>query len=137
MLLPYVFVEWPAGIIADRWLGEKELLIAGFVVTAVPTFLLFFFHSPNIILWGGVLFVTRIGTALIESMTETYFFKHVDGRDTHLISFFRMLRPLAYVIGPLVATLVLAFLPLPYLWLVLGTIMLLGIFHASRLVDTR
>lgn len=137
MLVPYILIEWPAGIIADNWIGEKELLFAGFVITALATAALVLIDTPSILLWGSVLFFTRVGAALIESMTETYFFKHIDGDDTDMLAFFRILRPLAYTIAPLVATGVLILTGPQTMWLVLATIMLYGTIHAYRLHDTR
>jgi MFS family permease len=137
MLMPYVLLEWPAGMLADSWLGEKELLAAGFIITAVSTGILYVLAVPSIALWAAVLFVTRVGTALIESMTETYFFKHVDGDDTDMIGVFRMLRPLAYMVGPLAATLLLYFVSLQILWLILAFVMLYGLVHVWAIVDTR
>jgi len=137
MLLPYVLLEWPAGMIADCCLGEKELLAIGIIITSLSTAVLFFLSVPSIALWGIVLFMTRVGTALMESMTETYFFKHVDGDDTDMIGFFRMLRPLAYMLGPLTATILLYFISLELLWLILAGIMLYGLVHVKAIVDTR
>ena len=137
MLLPYILIEWPAGMLADSWLGEKELLAAGFVITALSTAAMVFLEAPSIFLWGVVLFVTRVGTALIESMTETYFFIHVDGDDTDMMSLFRMLRPMAYVLGPLTATAILAFTSLTNLWLILAVVMCYGLVHVRAIVDTR
>ena len=137
MLVPYLLLEVPAGIIADRWLGEKELLFTGFVITAFSTAFLFFLHSESVLVWGGALFATRVGVALIEIMTETYFFKQIDGNDTSILSIFHMLRPLAYAVGPFTAGLFLLVFDIQYLWLVLGGLMLVGVFHSYALVDTR
>jgi len=137
MLVPYILIEWPAGMLADGLFGEKELLVLGFVLTATATASLSFITAPSVMLWGSVLFVTRMGTALIESMTETYFFKHVDGDDIDMIGFFRMLRPLAFFLGPLVATLTLLVVSMQDLWLVLALIMTLGLVHTYKLVDTK
>lgn len=137
MIIPYVLIEFPAGIIADRWLGEKELLFGGFVITSVSTMALFFLDSTNVLAWGGILFVTRIGAALIESMSETYFFKQIDGDDTSILSIFRMLQPLAYIIGPLSASILLMYIDIQYLWVLLAGIMLVGIWNALALVDTK
>ncbi len=136
MLLPYVFVELPAGIIADQFIGEKELLIAGFLITAGATFFTLTLHAPNIALWCTVLFVSRIGAALIESMTETYFFKKVNGAEADMVSFFRMLRPLAYGLGPLVGTIILFYTSFITLWAVLGVAMLFGALWIIPLKDT-
>lgn len=137
MLLPYVLIELPAGIAADRWWGEKELLGAGFVITSFATVATAFVGSPILWLWAALLFVTRIGTALMEIMTESYFFKHVQGADADTIGFFRMLRPFAYMVGPLMASLVLLAFPLSILWLLLGAATLYGVVHAVMLVDTK
>ncbi|MBP9749320.1 MAG: MFS transporter [Candidatus Pacebacteria bacterium] len=137
MLLPYVFVELPAGIVADSWLGEKELLLAGFLLVISGTIGMYFLTTPSIALWGGVLFLSRIGLALIESMTETYFFKKIQSRDTDLLALFRILRPLAYTVGPVIATGVLMLTDIRHLWLVLAGIMLIGVYHGMRLKDTK
>ncbi len=137
MLLPYVFVELPAGIAADKWFGEKELLIAGFLIVILGSVGMYLIETPSIILWGGVLFISRIGLALIESMTETYFFKMIRGDDTDLLALFRILRPLAYTVGPIIATVVLTQTDLRHLWLVLGAVMFFGVAQAARLTDTK
>lgn len=137
MLLPYVFVELPAGIMADSWLGEKELLLTGFVFVIIGSIGMYLIETPSIALWGGVLFFSRIGLALIESMTETYFFKKIRSNDTDLLALFRILRPLAYTVGPVIATLILTQTDLRHLWLVLGAAMSIGVVQAARLTDTR
>ncbi len=142
MLVPYVLIEYPAGKIADKLLGEKELMATGFIIASVSTATLFWLDSTSMWVWAGVLMVTRVGTALIESMTETYFFKQIDGDDTSILSIFRMLRPLAYSLGPAIAGALLAItypttLSLQHLWLILAAIMLVGVIHPLRLQDTR
>ena len=137
MLIPYVFIEYPAGIIADKWLGEKELLVLGFVITSLATFLLFFVTTKSILLWGFVLLATRTGTAFIESMSETYFFKQIDGDDVNILSVFRMLRPLSYILGPLFASAFLVYTDIQHLWIILSAIMLIGIFNSMSITDTK
>jgi nitrate/nitrite transporter NarK len=137
MLIPYLLVEWPAGVLADRWLGEKELLLCGFFITASATLAMMYISSHNLLLWSIVLGLTRVGTALIEAMSETYFFKKVHAAEADLMSFFRMLRPLAFIVGPITATLTLHYLSLTYLWGVLAALMLTGVIHAAALIDTR
>jgi len=140
MIIPYILIEYPAGIIADKYLGEKELLILGYIITGCSTIAIFFLDSKSLFVWGALLFVTRIGCAFIESMTESYFFKQIGGDDTSILSIFRMLRPLAYTVGPFSAGILLYFLGdngLSYLWPILGCFMFFGIFHAASLNDTR
>jgi hypothetical protein len=80
--------------------------------------------------------VTRVGSALIESMTETYFFKKVNAEDASVLSIFRMLHSLAYIIGPLSAGILLLFIDIKFLWLILSGIVLLGVWNALALKDT-
>ena len=137
MLLPFIIFEIPAGRIADKWWGEKELLASGFIITALFTMVIPFISIPSFIIWTIILFATRIGASLIEITTESYFFKHVQGDDADIISFFRLTRPFAYIIGPIVAIIALQFLPFQYIFLVLGIIMLFGLKYAFALKDTR
>jgi MFS family permease len=138
MLLPFIFLQFPLGEIADQRFGEKEILILGFVVTAISTASLSFLSAESsILIWATVLFVTRIGAAAIEIMTETYFFKQIEASDMALISFFRHTRPLSFVIGTASASFFLAFADVKYLWLTLGIIMLSGIYFTLKIEDTR
>lgn len=137
MLLPFVLLEIPAGKMADRWCGEKELLSTGFIITALFTMIIPFISVPSFILWAGILFATRIGASIIEISTESYFFKHVKGDDADIISFFRMTRPIAYIIGPITAIIALYFLPFQYIFLILGIIMFFGLKYSLKLKDTR
>ena len=137
VLIPFALFELPAGKIADRYLGEKELLALGFFIAAVFTGFLSLIETNNFVFWATVLFTIRIGVSLIEIMTESYFFKHVSGEDNNTISFFRMMRPAAYIVGPIIATISLSVLDFKYIWLVLGFILLYGLRYAFAIQDTR
>lgn len=137
MLIPFILIEIPAGIIADKYLGEKELLLVGF---ATITCALFLFHSittPTIWLWAAVLFGSRVGAALIESMRETYFFKIIDVKDVDYINLFRTAGPLGYILGASIAIITLMFLPLQYLFLIIAILMLSSFFFVFSLKDTK
>lgn len=137
MLLPFVLFGRPLGELADRYLGEKELLIAGFVITAGFTASLSLVTTSAIIVWGALLFGTRTGATMIQVMTEGYFFKHVESYDTDAISVLRMIRPASYIVGPLLASLMLALAPFEYIFLAIAVALLSGIFIAWPIVDTR
>lgn len=135
-LLPFILFEFALGKIADTRLGEKELLIAGFLIGAASVAIIPFVSTGHALVWAGVLFLTRIGAAFIESMSETYFFKKIDASDAHLIGYFRNLRPLAYIFGPLLASFFLFFVPFQYIFLALSAILLTGIIAAMGIKDT-
>ena len=137
MLVPFLLLEAPLGRLADKVLGEKELLIAGFLVMALATGTMYFFTAPSFALWAALLFTTRVGAAMVEVMTETYFFKKVSAGDANIVGLNRTVRPFAGMLGPLAATALLAFISLPSLFLSLGVFMLLGVPLAAMLKDTR
>jgi MFS family permease len=136
MLLPYVLLELPLGRLADKRWGEKEMLSIGIIIMALSTALLSFVTGPTIWLWAAILFLTRVGASLVEIANETYFFKKVNSSDTHLISLFRMARPLGYAVGPAVATLLLLLADIRFLFLFLGVLILFGLRYSLRLEDT-
>jgi MFS family permease len=139
MLLPFVFVQLPLGRLADTRFGEKEILSIGFIIMAIATASIAFVDSTLWWVFAGILFVTRIGAATVEIMCDTYFFKKVDSQDTGVISFFRLCGPLAYVLGPLAATIVLNLFNLDakYLFLILGIGMLGGLDFSLKIRDTK
>jgi MFS family permease len=137
MLIPFILFEIPAGLIADKYLGEKEILITGFTILTLSLFLFYYIKVPTVWLWALVFFVSRTGASLIEAMRETYFFKIVDVEDVNYINLFRLTGPLAYIIGPGLAILTLRFLPLNYLFLVIAVIILSGFYFVASLKDTK
>lgn len=136
MLLPFVIFEIPVGWLADKKMGEKELMIAGFVIIAVVTGLLSIPKEANFVLWATLLFFTRVGASIVEITAESYFFKHVTSKDSDLISAFRMTAPLARIIAPIVATGLLLLMPLGSIFWILGLIVFLGSFAAFHIKDT-
>lgn len=136
MLLPFIILQIPLGWIADKKLGEKEMLVAGFAITALTTGVLTFISSTSALLWGLALFGTRIGASVVEIMNETYFFKKTSDTDTPMLMFFRMTRPVGFIIGPILASCTFLFLDFRYLFLVTAVIILTGILTTLSLKDT-
>lgn len=134
MLVPFLF-EGLWGKLADAH-GEKKLLSLGFSIIGVATVLMAFITNGDPFIWAGMLFVTRIGASLAETMIETYFFKKVDASKSHLIGFSRMARPFAYVIGPIAASLLFVAADMKALFVVLGLVMLYGLRYARSIQDT-
>lgn len=137
MLLPFALLQYLAGWLADRFLGEKELLSLGFIIMALATFSLFFIETPAIFVWAILLFTTRIGASLVEIMRDTYFFKQIDQKDINLIVLYRNTLPLAYIVSPLIAVLILIFFPFKFLFLFLSLFMFSGLAFSLRLKDTK
>lgn len=135
MLIPFVLIQFPAGWLADHVLGEQEMLLAGFMICGLATMGLFFVESfwPVTVL----LFCTRIGASLIEILTESYFFKQVQVKHIDWIGVFNRSKPLGYMIGPMVATVVLSVFAYEYLFLFLGFFVLLAQYFPWHIRDTR
>ena len=135
--MAYVLLEYVIGYIADKWIGEKEMMALGFVIMAVSTSWFTFLTEPLVIVWVLAMFMTRVGASFVETTTESYFFKHTDGHDSVLISFFRLTRPLSIAIGSLLGSLTLYLLPIQLIFVVLGFLMIPGIFFTMALKDTK
>lgn len=139
MLLPFVLIQFPLGRLADKKLGEKELLSLGFIIIAISTGVISFISGANMVLWAIILFITRIGASMIEVMCDTYFFKKIDNLDTNIISLYRINSPLAYILGPLLATIMFSFtsFDIKYIFLVLGLFMFIGLRFSLAIKDTK
>lgn len=136
MLIPYIIFELPTGILADRKTGEKEVLTIGIVIIAFFTFFIPFLETTSLLVWALILFMTRIGAAIVEISSESYFFKHVNEMDTGSISLFRMARPFSFVLAPLLSIGVLQFTDYRGSFLFLALFVLLGLFFIPKR-DTR
>jgi len=137
MLLPFVLFEIPIGWLVDTRLGEKQIMLAGFFIMSFFTAVLFFVENQSLVIWAALLFGTRIGASFVEITSESYFFKHINSTETHLLSIFRDSRPVAYILGPLVASVLLMFTDIQHLFLILAIILFYGIWNAFRMSPVR
>ncbi len=136
-LVAYVVFEYPTGILADKYLGEQEMMSLGFMVLAITTAVFGAMASAPMIVWMLVMFINRFGASLVEVTTESYFFKHVGGSAADLMSVFRLLRPAANVAGALIGAVFLAFMPFWLFFIVGSFILVIGVFIPRYLVDTK
>jgi MFS family permease len=133
MLLPFIFVQFPLGEYSDK-IGERKILMFGFFITSVATISLFFIHKPILWIWALLLFVTRIGAASIEVMSDSYFFKHIKSENEEFIGIYRSANPISYIIGPLIAFLILIYIPkYNFIFPILGVLMLYGVYLSSTI----
>ncbi len=135
--LAYVILEYPTGLIADRYIGEKEMMGFGFLIIIISTSWMSFVTGTSILVWSIIMFTTRVGASLVEVTTESYFFKQTKSTDAQIISFFRIARPLAYVIGGLVASLTLLYIPFNLLFIVFACLMIPAMFFTLNIEDTK
>ena len=134
MLTPFVLFGVPIGKLIDGLhFRKRTLFYAGFIVLSLSTFLISQITTTNILVWIAVLFMTRIGASIIETTSEIYFFFHIKEEDASLISIFRDMMPLAYIIAPAVATIIFIFLPFEYLFIILSIFLLIAIYYIPHL----
>lgn len=137
MLLPFILFEIPAGIIADKYLGEKEIMFSGLLIMTISLFLFFYISSTSALIWGVVLFFSRIGAALVEAMRESYFFKKIDVENLNMINLFRTATPLGYLLGSGLGAVLSIFLEIQYIFLAVSFVFLLGFYFVLSIKDTK
>ena len=137
MLIPFVLVQYPAGILADKKIGEKEMIILAILVMGISSFLFFLSSSKDILVWAVILFATRVGAALVEILRDSYFYKQVDGSRADVIDFFRTAQPVAYIAAAVFSTLILWTFPLKYVFLLLALVIFSALWPALRLTDSQ
>ena len=136
MLVPFVLIQLPLGRIADGGLGEKEIMMIGAVIMAIATGVLAFISTPSVLMWALMLFLTRIGAAAVEVMSETYFFKKIHTRDSNILSVYRLAKPAAYLITPILFLIITSFISVQSSFIVLGIICLIAVPFAFFVKDT-
>lgn len=134
MLAPFVLFDLPIGVLVDKYhVNKRTLLFIGFVIISISTFIITGITTKSILIWGIVLFITRVGASIIETTSEIYFFTHVREEEAYLLSVFRDMTPIAYIIAPLISTLIFVFLPFKFLFIILSVILLSGFYYIPRL----
>ncbi len=134
MLAPFVIFGLPIGILVDKYhFNKRTLLYIGILIMSISTFLMSFISMKSIALWALVLFMTRMGASITETTSEIYFFTHIGEEDTYLLSIFRDMTPVAYIVGPLFSTFIFLFLPFKFLFAILGLITISSLYYIPRL----
>ncbi len=136
MLIPFILFQIPAGFLADKYFGEKEMLYIGLSILTLALVGAFYLNQPVIWLWAGLLFFSRIGAALVEAMRESYFFKIVSAKDLNMINLFRLTGPAAYIIGPGLAILITTFFPIHFIFLFSAILTATGIIMVWPMKDS-
>ncbi len=139
-LTAFVIFPAPLGWLADHILGEKELLVTGFFLMSLTSFAIPYVAELHVGMWWWalLLFIGRSGSATVDSMVETYFFKQIDGHDAAIIGYYRRARPMAFIVAPLLASILLGtnIITFTQLFTILGFVMLIAMYTPLRLKDT-
>lgn len=137
MLLPFVLLQYPLGALADRKMGEKELLIGTLVIIMLATGALYYLNTKSVLIWGALLFLTRVGAASIEVLRDSYFYKQIDGDDMDIIAFFRTARPIAGILGAAISAGLLVLFPIKSVFFIVAVFFIPVIFSTFFLRDTK
>ena len=116
MLIPFVLINNPLGVLADKKWGEKELLFVSLVIVAVTTALVAIVGGKSLVFWAILLFATRVGAAGIEILRDSYFYKQITRGDADIVAFFRTARPTANIFAAVIGLFFLSIFPLPGLF---------------------
>jgi MFS family permease len=135
MLLPFVFIQYPLGILADKYFGEKEMLVFSLLIMGITTAYLPFIESKTIAVWALALFATRFGSASADILRDSYFYKRVGKNDIDIIAFFRTARPLANIAAAAFTGILLVFFPLNIVFFLIVAILFVSLLSAVTLVD--
>lgn len=135
MLLPFVLIQFPLGIYSDK-IGEKKMLILGFLIASIATLSLYYIKAHEVWIWALALFCTRVGAAIIEVMTDVYFFKHIEKENDEFIAVYRNTAGVSYIFAPIMAFIAFALTPsYNSIFLILGVIMMYGIYLSGTIKD--
>lgn len=127
--------EYPLGRLAARETGERRLLIVGYILAGAGTIALGL--STNLKLFITFFFIASLGTAAIERMRDSYFFRLVSERDVAAISVYRTCDSLPFVIGQGLAVALLSIVSVHGWFIIGGALTLLFALQAYRLKELK
>jgi DHA1 family florfenicol/chloramphenicol resistance protein-like MFS transporter len=133
MLVPFVLLDYPLGRLADKIGSEKEFTALGFLIMIACVLTLTLVPNIGILGIALVLFFSRVGAATVEAMTEIHFYKVASEADPRLLSVFSDLRPLAYILAPMLGYFVVSSMPFRALFGILGGLLSIGIMASFRM----
>jgi MFS family permease len=134
MLAPFVIFSLPIGVLVDKYhVKKRTLLYVGFVIIILSTLLIPTITTKSVLIWGAILFATRVGASIIETTSEIYFFTHIKEEEAYLLGVFRDMTPVAYIVAPLLSTIIFVFLPFKSLFIILSIILLAGFYYIPHL----
>ncbi len=137
MLLAFVLLQLPMGILVDTYhVHKRSLLYIGILIMSIATMTASFVTVPSIVVWSIILFMTRVGASITEAVSEIYFFYHVKKEESNLLSVFRDMSPVAYIIAPIIGSAFIMLFPIRYLFVTLGIFVLSALYYIVILKHT-
>lgn len=137
MLVPFVLLQIPIGFLADKKWGEKEMIFLSLFLMALSTILVFTGGRQSVLIWGGILLLTRIGAAALEILRDSYFYKRIDGYDVDMIDLYKATVPAGYIIANILAVACLFLFPLKAVFLIVVVVVASALVPAFQLQDNK
>ena len=94
-------------------------------------------HNKSVVVWTIVIFIGRVGAAMVEIMNDTYFFKQIDDKNLNVINLYRVASASASVVAPIIAIILLTFIPFNGIFYILGLLMIFAVRYSLALKDTK
>jgi MFS family permease len=134
-LIPFVLLQYPMGRLADKYLGEKELLLLALAIMAIALSFFPRMETGDILPWMILMFSTRVGAAIVEVLRDSYFYKKIDGGDGDFIVLFRTSWPIAYLTMSVITSVFFVAFPVSQIfWLAFGVVVV-SMYLVLRLRD--
>ena len=137
MLLPFVVLQYPAGILADRHKNEGKSLIYAVMLVFVCVVGVYLTNSVSVLVWSLLLFGTRVGAALIEILRDSYFYRRIDGDDVDLIDFFRTSLPMGYVVAAISSFIVIQLFSVSAVFVLVALVVSSAVYPAYKLTSKK
>jgi MFS family permease len=114
-------------------------MIAGYVITGISFSALAFVNQDTVIVVIlAILVLSRVGASLVEAMTEGHFFRRVSKEDDASVGIFRMTRPVAALIAPILGSILLSVSGYSTLFIVTGVMIgVVGVSAALLIKDIK
>ncbi len=90
-----------------------------------------FIPIGNMALLALALFLTRVGAATVEAVSEYNFFENTTEGDVETLWVFRSMAPFAYVVMPILGSMVIFFANKDVLYLLLGLIVMIALYATN------
>ena len=132
MLTPFIILGFPIGKSIDNGSSGRRTARFGLIIMTIATLAFPFIHTKSLIIWIIVLFVSRVGSVMLEVAGQGIFFKNINEEETELLGIMRDMQPVGYFIASLIAVITLYFGSLVHIFYVIGTILLIGIITTHK-----
>lgn len=122
VVVPLILFTYPFGKLAGK-VGFKKIFFIGYLVLGISAIVCFFINNLIIIL--GVLVLSSIGAAMVESTTESYFFDISKSKKDKYYGIYNTTIDVNNAVASFIGAIILFVLAFKFLFLFFGGVMIL------------